>query len=260
MGLHVFDLRGKRAVVTGAATGIGQAIAEGLASAGADVASIYLATDGPDESVARVEALGRQAMFVEGDVSDPEQVETFTSRVENEWGGVDIWVNNASRLLVKYLPDATDAELRSLFDTNLHGYLHGCRAAAARMKPQGSGRIINLSSITASQPTSAMVGYVAAKGAVTAISKALAVELAGDGITVNSIAPGAIETPMSSDAYSPSVRAAYESRIPVNRVGVAEDVTGAAVFLASDEASYVTGTEIVVDGGLTINGNIIHPD
>jgi NAD(P)-dependent dehydrogenase (short-subunit alcohol dehydrogenase family) len=124
------------------------------------------------------------------------------------------------------------------------------------MVPRGSGRIVNVSSITASQPISDMAPYICAKGGVVALTRALALEFGPQGIGINAIAPGAIETPLTATLYTPAVRSAYEERIALGRVGRPEDIARAILFLASDAAGYVAGHELVVDGGMTLNGNV----
>ncbi len=252
----MFDLTGRRAVVTGASSGIGQAIAVALAQAGADVASLHLtAPEGAAQTLTAIEAAGRRALMAEGDVSDHAQVERFADTVERSWGGIDIWVNNAAQMLVRAFSSMSVDEWHRVMGANLHGYFYGCRAAVPRMLAQGSGRIINISSATDVQPISQMTAYITAKGGVVGLTKALALELGHDNITVNAIAPGATETPLTSATFTAPVRRVYEEKIAVGRVGVARDIGGAAVFLASDAASYITGHELLVDGGLVLNGN-----
>jgi NAD(P)-dependent dehydrogenase (short-subunit alcohol dehydrogenase family) len=255
-----FDLRGRRAVVTGVSAGIGSAIAVALAAAGANVAGIYKTDpEGAERTEADSRSFGADTVFLEGDTGDVSQVDRLAELAVERFGGIDIWVNNAAQLMVKPMLETTDADWHGLLAPNLHGYFYGCRAAGRAMVAAGSGgRIINVSSAADILVVANLGAYVAAKGAIVAMTKVLALELGEHGITVNAIAPGAIDTPLNKTAYTPEVRRKYEERIGLGRIGTPEEVADAVLFLASDASRYITGHELVIDGALSINGTMGH--
>jgi NAD(P)-dependent dehydrogenase (short-subunit alcohol dehydrogenase family) len=245
------ELSGKRAVVTGSASGIGRAAAEALAAAGARVAGLDLHESATEVSIV-------------GDTSRVEDVERAADAAVDALGGVDIWVNNAARLFVRPVVETTDEEWHGLLGANLHGYFYGCRAAARRMLAQNrngtgtGGRIVNVTSAVNFEAVAELSAYGAAKGAISSLTKALALELAPAGITVNAVAPGATDTALNADAYTAEVRRNYEARIPLGHIGSPEEIADVIVFVASDAARYMTGQELLVDGGMTINGSVGH--
>lgn len=260
MAASPYDLTGKRAVITGASQGIGAAAAVALARAGADVAFTYRsATERAEATAAAVRAAGRRAIVMQGDTGDAAHVQELADRVTAEWGGLDIWINNAAGLMVKPFLELTDEDWHGLLAANLHGYFYGCRAAARQMVAQGGGgRVINVTSVVDIQPIAELSAYVTAKGGILGLTKTLAVELGPHGITVNALSPGATDTPLNEVAYTPQVRANYNERIPLGRIASPEEIADPFVFLASDASRYVTGVELVVDGGIVLNGNVGH--
>jgi NAD(P)-dependent dehydrogenase (short-subunit alcohol dehydrogenase family) len=256
--------RRKVAVVTGASMGIGQATAIALARAGADVVGTYRPGAGAEElasaadTVAATEAHGVRCRLVEADAAEAASASRAAALAVDAFGGLDIWVNNAARLLVRPFLETSDEDWASLLGSNVLGYVYGCRAAISHMLAAGGGRIVNITSVAHLQPISDLTAYCTAKGAVLALTQTLAVEFGGRGIAVNALAPGAVDTPLNKAAYTPQVRRTYEQRIPLGRIAAADEIADAVVFLTSDAARYVNGAELVCDGGIILNGSVGH--
>lgn len=242
---------GKVAVVTGAARGIGQAIAKRLAQEGADVVICDLQAEWLAETAGIVEGLGRKALPLAVDVGDSEAVNACINEVVKVYGKVDIMVNNAGitkdTLLVRMSDDDWDAVLR----VNLKGTFLFSRAVAKHMMKQRSGAIVNIASISGVIGTAGQANYAASKAGVIALTKSTANELAARGVRANAIAPGFISSKMT-DALSEDVRKQYLSRIPLGRFGTVEDIANAVVFLASEQSSYMTGQTLHVNGGMVM--------
>ena len=255
MVLHV-DLSGKTALVTGASTGIGRAIALAFAENGADVAVNYCSSQEAAEEVgARVEAMGRKAVVVQADVSQKADVERLFAEVEAALGRrLDILVCNAGSLVRRELvAEMSEETFDRVVAVNFKSVFLCCQAALPRL-PDGSGRAIAISSIAARNAGAAGAAiYASAKAAVSCFVKALAKELAPRGITVNGIAPGVIATPFHERFSTPERMEQFKANTPIGRLGQAEDIVGAALFLASEAASFVTGETIEVNGGMLMD-------
>lgn len=246
--MNPFDLSGRVAVVTGANTGIGQAIAIALAQAGADVALVGRT---PAEDTAQaIRDLGRRALIVSADLSSIEPVQRIVDETVVGLGGLDILVNNAGIIRRADAVDFTEADWDAVVDTNLKSVFFLCQAAGRHMIAQGRGRIINIASMLTFQGGIRVPSYTASKSGIGGLTKLLANEWAKHGLSVNAIAPGYIATNNTAALQADEARnAAILDRIPAGRWGDAADLGGAAVFLASDAAAYVQGHILAVDGG-----------
>ena len=258
----VFSLEGRNAVVTGLSTGIGRSIAEALAREGANVAGDYQKDEAGAAATQRsIEASGREAMIVQGSTADEAHMNALAAQVVARWGSLDIWVNNAARIFVKPFLDISTDEWHGLLAANLHGYFFGCRAAAAMMAAQdGPGRIINITSQADVQAINGFSAYITAKGGILGLTRVLALELADYDITVNAVSPGPTDTPLNQTAWTAKARATYLERIGLHRIAVPEEVADVVCFVASHASRFMTGQEIIVDGGLSINGNVGHAE
>ncbi len=246
-------LEGKVAVVTGAATGIGQAIAIRMASEGASVVVDYVGRPGAaDDTVHQIQAAGGKVLAVEADVSQPDQVTNLIGQAVTQFGRLDIFVNNAG---IEYKHPITEFPLdqwNKIIAVNLTGPFLCAQAAANQMIKQGeTGRIINISSVHQDLPMPTNAPYCASKGGLRMLMRTIAVELAPHGITVNNIGPGAIFTPIDADVQAnPEMEKALMAEIPIGRWGKPEEVANLAAFLASDGAAYITGSTYYIDGGM----------
>lgn len=248
----MFDLTGKKALVTGASRGIGRGIALALAKQGADVVVNYHSNAAEAEKVVEeIKGLGRDSFAVRADVSDSISVTKMFEEIASKWGSLNILVNNAG--IVQFAPfdQITEVEWDAVINTNLKGQFFCAQQAVKLMKP--GSRIINIASIASGGVGIGFAGvshYTASKGGVVALTENMALELGPKGINVNTIGPGVIETDMTKDMLADKVTVeGMLARIPKGRAGKPEDIGAAAIFLASDEADYVTGTVLYVDGG-----------
>ncbi|MEO6445246.1 MAG: 3-oxoacyl-[acyl-carrier-protein] reductase [Gemmatimonadaceae bacterium] len=242
------DLAGKNALVTGSTRGIGRAIAQTLANAGARVAIV-----GRDKPRAETEAsaVGGGAQGFACDVAEPEQVAALITDVEQAFGGIDILVNNAGLTRDNLMLRLKDDDWDAVIDANLRGAFLTIRAASRGMMKRRWGRIINISSVVGLTGNKGQTNYAASKAGLIGLTKSVAKEYASRGILANVIAPGFIETEMTA-AMSPEARAVMSQQIPLERLGTPGDIAGMVAFLSSDHAAYITGQVFVVDGGLVM--------
>ncbi|MCA8989407.1 MAG: 3-oxoacyl-[acyl-carrier-protein] reductase [Planctomycetaceae bacterium] len=246
---------GKKVLVTGGSRGIGRAIVEGFAREGAEVAFVYHSNKtAADDVVAQLGSEGIQTVTAhQCDVCDQSQVDQLVEKLVEQWDRIDILVNNAG-IVKDGLIATMDADAWSqVISTNLNSVFYFCRAVTRPMMSQRSGRVINMSSVAAEYPNQGQANYAASKGGVQGLTRCMATELGRRGITVNAVAPGFIETDMTV-AVRNAAEDMIKKAIPLRRLGQPEDIAHATLFLASDEASYITGQILSVDGGLTLGG------
>ncbi len=243
------DFRGRIALVTGSAQGIGRAIALALAEAGAGVVIADVNSEKIDPVAGEVEALGRRSLALELDVSDPESVKAGVAKILEAFGKIDILVNNAGITRDGLLLRMKAEDWGTVLRVNLDGAFYCIRAVLPGMVKQRYGRIINIASVVAQAGNPGQANYVASKGGIIGLTKAVAAEVASRNITVNAVAPGYIATPMT-EKLPPEVRQRMLNLVPLGRMGTDRDVAHGVRFLASDEASYITGHVLNINGGM----------
>lgn len=249
-------LRGKVAVVTGAGRGIGRAVAERLAREGAAVAVADVRAESAARVAAELEASGGRALAVEVDVADPSRIEQMIAATLATFGRLDVLVNNAGIGLTKLFLNTTLEEWERVLRVDLTGVFLCSQAAARVMVKQGGGKIINLASLSGQRGGTGRAAYGAAKAGVTALTKVLAVELAPYHITVNEVAPGPVNTEMTAVTHDEATRQAYYDLIPMRRYAERDEIAAAVAFLASEDAAFITGHTLNVDGGFQAAGLI----
>lgn len=255
MSYTSLELNGKVAVVIGGTSGIGRAIAHGLADAGADVISTSRRLEQVEETAKEIEAKGRKTLRITSDVSDRVSLQNLLDETVKEFGKVDILVNSAGR--TKRLPtvDFSEEDWNDIMETNLTGTLRACQIFGKHFLANNYGKIINIASLSTFVALYEVAAYAASKAAVASLTKSLAVEWSQHGLNVNAIAPGVFKTALNTQLLESTERGKeFQMRTPMKRFGKVEELAGAAIFLASDAASFVNGEILVVDGGFLASG------
>ncbi len=254
MATIAFDLSGRTAIVTGAGQGLGREFARSLAGAGADVVVAEIDLETGRDAAAEIERLGRRTLFVETNVADRGSVEAAVDATREAFGRVDVLVNNAGITLWDDAEDVSPEDWQKVLDINLTGVFNGCQAGGRVMIEEGRGSIINIASMSGLivNVPQAQASYNATKAAVIHLTRSLAVEWAAKGVRANAISPGYMDSPMARPFFeAPKFGGVWMDRIPMGRPGKPEELGGAVVFLASDASSYMTGANLVIDGGYT---------